>query len=347
VIRVGIAGIGFMGMIHFLSYQRIRGARVVAICSRNRKRLVGDWQDIRGNFGPQGMQADLEGIRTHDSLDALLRDGAVDLIDITLPPSLHAETTIAAMKRGKHVFSEKPMALKAADCRRMMRAADRAKRQLLVGHVLPFFPEYTWALKLVQSGKYGRLRGGTFRRVVAEPMWLKGYWDPSRTGGPMLDLHVHDAHFIRLLFGMPARVATTGNTHNGLPKFWHSHFGFQELEFVVHATSGTIDQQGRPFCHGFEIQLERATLAFEFALIDGVGQYLCPPTVFDSKGRVTRPTLAGGDPMDAFEAELREAIRCVAQDRPSDRLSGELAMDAIELCHKQAQSLASGRPVRV
>jgi len=347
MIRIGIAGIGFMGMIHFLAYQKLRGARVVALCESNRKRLAGDWRDIRGNFGPPGTQMDLSGLRTYAKLDAMLADDQIDLIDVTLPPSLHAEVACQALARGKHVFCEKPMALTAGDCRRMLRAAQQARRQLRVGHVLPFFPEYAWALRTIRRGRYGRLRGGSFRRIVADPLWLKNYWVADQVGGPMLDLHVHDAHFIRLLFGMPTGVVTRGTTHNGLPKFWHSLFEFDDANCVVEATSGTIDQQGRSFCHGFEIHLERATLLFEFAVMGGVGRYLCPPTMLDARGKARSVELSDGDPLVAFRAELREVIRCVAKEHPSDVLGGELARDAILMCQKQAESLAAGRPVRL
>ncbi len=238
------------------------------------------------------------------------------------------------------------MALKSRDCGRMLRAAQRARRQLFIGHVLPFFPEYSWALRTIRSGRYGRLLGGSFKRVIAEPLWLKNFWLADQVGGPMFDLHVHDAHFIRLLFGMPARVVTRGTTHNGLPKFWHSLFEFSDADHVVEATSGTIDQQGRSFCHGFEIRLAQATLVFEFAVMGGVGRYLCPPTILDARNKVKIVELSDGDPLVAFEAELHEVLRCAADDRTSDTLGGELARDAILVCEKQAESLAAGRPIR-
>ena len=52
MLRIGIAGIGFMGMIHFLSYRKVPGAKVRALCETDEKRLAGDWRGIQGNFGP-------------------------------------------------------------------------------------------------------------------------------------------------------------------------------------------------------------------------------------------------------------------------------------------------------
>ena len=88
--RVGIVGVGFMGMVHYLNYQKLPGLNVVALCEQNKKRLAGDWTDIQGNFGPPGEQMDLSGIATYESSDDLIADANVDLVDVTLPPAAHA-----------------------------------------------------------------------------------------------------------------------------------------------------------------------------------------------------------------------------------------------------------------
>ena len=347
MIRVGIVGVGFMGWIHWLAYQKVAGARVAAISTRNERRRAGDWRGIQGNFGPPGEQVDLSDVATYAQLDELLADPHVDLVDITLPTSLHADVAIRALEAGKHVLCEKPMALRLGDCERMVAAAKKANRLLMVAHVLPFFPEYDWALKTIRDGQYGRARGGAFHRVIANPSWLENFWSPDHIGGPMLDLHVHDAHFIRLVFGLPEKVVTTGRLRNGLPEFWHSQFRFAESDWVVEATSGTIDQQGRPFMHGFEIHLERATLLFDFAVIGGEGRYLCEPILLDSNGGIERPSLPGGDPIGAFADELREVVHSIRDGKTSEVLGAILAQDAMRMCETQSASLEHGRPVKL
>jgi predicted dehydrogenase len=347
VIRVGIVGVGFMGWIHWLAYQKVAGARVSAISTRNPQRLAGDWRGIQGNFGPPGEQVDLIDVAAYANLDDLLADPQIDLVDITLPTWLHADVAVRALAAGKHVLCEKPMALRLADCERMVAAAKKADRLLMIAHVLPFFPEYEWALETIRGGTYGKVRGGAFRRVIANPEWLKNFWSAEQIGGPMLDLHVHDAHFIRLVFGLPVEVTTYGRLRNGLPEFWHSQFRFADRDLVVEATGGTIDQPGRSFTHSFEIHLERATLAFDFAVLGGEGKYLCPPVLLDEKGGVQQPTLPGGDPIDAFANELREVVRSIRDGQTSEILGAILAQDAMRMCEKQAASLERGKPVKV
>src|SRR5437868_12094027 len=103
MVRIGLVGIGFMGMIHYLASQKLTDARVTAVCSRDPKKLAGDWRGIRGNFGPPGQVMDLSAVKKYDQLDALLADPDVDLVDVCNPTALHPATVIAALQAGKHV----------------------------------------------------------------------------------------------------------------------------------------------------------------------------------------------------------------------------------------------------
>lgn len=341
MVNVGIVGIGFMGMIHYLAYQKVKGARVSAICSRNDKKLAGDWRDIKGNFGPPGEQMDLAGIDKYRTLEELLADESIDLVDICLPPDMHADAAMKALQAGKHVLVEKPMALQPEAADRMMEAANKAGKQLLVAHVLPFLPEFQYAYQFVQSGEHGKLKGGIFKRMISDPVWLGAdFYDPNKVGGPVVDLHIHDAHFIRLLCGMPTAVNARGSMRGEVVEFMTSQFLFEDSSLNVLAITGVIEQQGRPFTHGFEIYLEKATLLYDFQSIVGVESGTgVPLTVLTSDGKAERPKLGSGDPADAFVPQLTAATMAVGEDRPSDLLAGTLARDALVICHKETESV--------
>ncbi|MCA9239322.1 MAG: Gfo/Idh/MocA family oxidoreductase [Planctomycetales bacterium] len=346
--KIGIIGVGFMGMVHYLTYQQTPGARVVALCDQSPERLAGDWTGIRGNFGPPGEQMDLSGIATFQDAEQLIASAEVEVVDICLPPAAHAEVAVRALAAGKHVLCEKPMALSEADCDTMLAAAEASGRTLLIGQVLPYFPEYAWALREVRSGQHGRLLGGEFKRVISDPQWMAGYWDAAKVGGPMLDLHIHDAHFIRLLFGEPTRVTSRGSLRNRLPEHWCSLIEFDVPGLTAQVTSGVIAQPSRPFLHGFEIRLEQATLAFEFAVTrsaDGQDQpgYHTAPTLLDEHG-AHLIELGDGDPMNAFAAELAHAVNVFEGRTTPDCLDARLAGDAIRLCEQQQASLRESTP---
>lgn len=346
MIKVGIAGLGFMGWIHYLAYQRSRGVKLAAVCEQDETKLAGDWRSVKGNFGPPGELVDLSGVTKYSKLEDLVADPNLDVIDICLPPSFHPLAATMASKAGKHVFCEKPMALTTADCRRMVEAAQAAGKLLMIGHVLPFFPEYAQALKVIRSGKYGKLLGGTFKRVISDPLWLRDFYDPQRVGGPMIDLHIHDAHLIRLLFGMPTAVVSQGRTRGEVVSYCHSQFQFADPSLVVSAVGGVINQQGRPFTHGFEIHLEKATLQYELGAMADKAEVM-PLKVLTSKGDVLRPALDGVDEITAFANEIKEVLKSVSANQTSPTLSGDLARDAVILSHKQTESVRKGRLVKI
>ncbi len=364
MLHVGIAGIGFMGYIHWLAYQRVPGVKVTAVCSRDQKKLAGDWRGIRGNFGPSGKQVDLTGVARYQRLDDLLADAKIDVVDVCLPPALHAATSIAASAAGKHVLCEKPIALATTDAARMVKAAATHQRQLLIGHVLPFVPEYAYLLQAARQQKYGKLLGGHFKRVIADPLWLPDFYDADKVGGPLVDLHIHDAHLIRLLFGMPRSVSSHGRMRGDVVTYCETQFTCDDADQVVSAASGVIDQQGRSFTHAFEVHFERATLLYDFAVIDGQPHAATPLTVLDNRKRVVRPgeknrrqkaegrssenkVGAAADEIAGFVAELTEMARSIKSGEPSEILGGTLAADALLLCQRQSQAVKTGRLVRV
>ncbi len=340
MVRIGIVGIGFMGMIHYLAAQKLKGARVTALCSRDPKKLAGDWRSIRGNFGPPGQMMDLSRINKYADLDQLLADPDVDLIDVCNPTHLHAPTALAALRAGKHVLVEKAVALTPKEADAMLRAAQEAGKLLMVAHVLPFFPEFAFAADAIRGGAYGRLLGAHFKRVISRPDWSADIGDARKTGGPAIDLHIHDTHFIRLVCGMPPRVFSSGVLEDGAVQYLTTQYLYGADGPCVSCSSGAVAQKGRMFVHGYEIYLERATLVFESGTT--------PLTVLTADGKARQPRLKGGtEATGGFTAEIQAAVNAVAANREPDLLSGRLARDALALCFKECQSVQSGKPVAV
>jgi predicted dehydrogenase len=340
MVRIGIAGVGFMGMIHYLAARKLQGARVEAICSRDEKKLAGDWRDIRGNFGPRGDMMDLSGLRTYRRLDDMLADPNIDLVDVCNPTHLHPETAIKALRAGKHVLVEKAIALEPRDADAMVEAARQAGRLLMVAHVLPFFPEFAYAARAIRLGEFGKVLGAHFKRVISRPDWSAEIGDASKTGGPAVDLHVHDTHFIGLVCGVPAHVFAVGRSEGGAVTYLTTSYLYGRGGPAVTCASGAVAMKAREFVHGYEIYLERATLTYESGT--------CPLTVLHADGSTLRPALAGGDDATtAFTAEIQAAVDGVRTGREPDLLSGKLARDALVLCHRECESVRTGKIVAV
>ena len=338
MIRIGIVGIGFMGWIHYLATKGLKGAKLAAICSRDEKKRAGDWRSIRGNFGPPGQMVDLSEIKQYETLDAMLADPEIDLVDVCNPTNLHPETAIAALKAGKHVMVEKAIALQPEQADAMVAAAKQAGKLLMVGHVLPFFPEFAFAAEMIRSGRYGKLLGAHFKRVISRPDWSADIGDADKTGGPAVDLHIHDTHFIGLVCGVPKAVFSTGIMEKGAVQYLTTSYLYGPGGPAVTCSSGAIAMSGRQFVHGYEVYLERATLVYESGT--------APLVVLTADGKVDEPTLpGGGDSINAFTTELQVAVNGITSGKMPDLLSGQLARDALVMCHKECESVRAGKIV--
>jgi predicted dehydrogenase len=329
-----------MGMIHYLASRNLKDAQVAAICSRDQKKLAGDWRSIQGNFGPRGEMMDLSGIKKYRDLDALLADKDIDLIDVCNPTHLHPATAIKALEAGKHVLVEKAIALDTKDADTMLAAAKKANRLLMVAHVLPFFPEFAYAADVIRSHQHGKLIGGHFKRVISKPDWSAEIGDASKTGGPAVDLHIHDTHFIALIAGVPGHVYSTGVVAGDAVDYLTTSYLYGAGGPAITCSSGAVAMKGRPFVHGYEIYLEKATLVYESGT--------CPLAVLNADGTSEQPKLAGGDEATtAFTIEIQAAVEGVKANREPDLLSGKLARDALVLCYRECESVKTGKAVTV
>ena len=328
-----------MGWIHWLAWQKADDAQVSAIVSRSEEKRSGDWSSIKGNFGPPGEQVDLAKVQTFESVDDMLAADCVDVVDICLPPAQHLDAIQKAATAGKHVFCEKPLCLGLQQCDDAMKVCRENDVKLFVGQVLPFFLEFKFAADKIRSGEYGKLLGGNFKRVVSDPTWIPDFYDKQKVGGPLMDLHVHDAHLIRYLFGMPKTVYSGGRMRGDVVEYCNSVFSFADPDVTVTSTSGVITQQGRPFNHAFEIHLEKATLCFELAAYADRPETI-ELKVLDESGNVIRPEgLGDPDPVWAFTREIEELVGAIAGKESSGVLSGQFARDAVAICEAIEHSI--------
>ncbi len=198
--RLAVIGLGFMGSVHLKALADLPEVDV-AVVARDKSKTTA------GNLGPVEA-VDLSHVKKFPGIEAALADPEIDAVDLCLPTDLHESVTLEALRRGKHVLVEKPMALDRAACNRMIDEARRANRILMVAHVLRFFPAYR-ALESALS-QAGEIRSATFRRRCALPTWATWQSDAKKSGGAVLDLLIHDLDMALHLFGPPSSVAATG-----------------------------------------------------------------------------------------------------------------------------------------
>lgn len=341
MVNVGIIGIGFMGVTHFKALQEVEGAQVAAISTRDAQKLSGDWRSIKGNFGDGGGQHDVSKIARYAQWEELLADESIDLVDVCLPTHLHRDVCIAALKAGKHVLVEKPLSLSLDDADAMIAAATQAKRMLMVGHVLRFFPAFAEAHSIVHGGAFGALLGAHFKRIIAAPAWATDdhFEDVSKSGGPAIDLHIHDTDFVHYLAGVPQQVRASGITsERGAVTYLQTQYGYEGGKPCITSQSGALSMPSLPFEHGYDIYLEKATLQFN-NLFTGEDIWLYPE---DGEKQIVRPQRK-----DAFVAQLEHAVDCVRSGTPSQLISALSARQALAVCLEEQRSVISGEAMTI
>ncbi|EMB15410.1 Gfo/Idh/MocA family protein [Rhodopirellula europaea] len=343
--RAAILGVGFMGWIHKLAYQRSATAELVGFASRDAKKRAGDWRGIQGNFGPPGEQWDVSGLNVSENLDGLLEDDSIDLIDVCLPPHLHVDAIKKILASGKKVLCEKPLALTSEAARSLLDVAEPG--QLMVAHILPFMPAFRFLVEAQSDGRFGNPITGRFSRTISPPDWIPDFYDPEKVGGPLIDLQVHDAHLARVLFGMPTAAHCVSHNQQGVPKRYETILEYTASADsdgatpVVSLAGGVIDSPARGFTHGYEVSFEKATVRFEFAAYGDGSSDTIPLTVMHNDGKLERPDLGEQDPIDGFVSEIDAAAEVVAGGSLHPVLDAQLATDALTICEMQMASRRS------
>lgn len=264
MLKVGLIGFGFMGRMHFDNYVRLmkEGANVqlVAIADLRIEELKNGaaW----GNIATEQSVYDLTPFALYDSIDKMLENEELDVIDITLPTPLHADMACSMLERGHHVLCEKPVALTSEDGRRMAETAKRTGNTLMIAQCLRFWPAYEYLKACVEDGRYGAVTAGSFYRGggLPQPWYLNG----ADSGGCMVDMHIHDTDVINWLFGKPQSVSTLAR--NVVPGSAYDVVSTNYLYpdgKVVNAQADWTLGGDYGFSMTFRVNFERGNLVFE------------------------------------------------------------------------------------
>jgi predicted dehydrogenase len=337
-LRIGILGLGFMGLVHFKNFMKAKGAKVTAICDVDPAKRKGNWSKIGGNIGSGSGRVDLSKFSVYADPAKLNADPNVDVVDITLPTFLHARTAIAALKAGKHVICEKPMALNSREAAKMIAVAKRARRQLHIAHCIRYWPSYAVARQIIRSGKYGRVISATFRRFASTPLWSHHNWlqRPDKSGACALDLHIHDADFVLHTFGKPKAVTCHGaGFRKGRVDHILASYQYGSSQLIT-AEGGWEYANGFPFDMSFAVAMEKGSL---YCTMPDLNLMLYP-----LKGKAKKIPVPAGD---GYQHELQDFVRCIATGKASKVVTPQDARRTVRLVELEVQSALKGKTVPV
>ena len=332
MIKVGLVGLGFMAATHIKAYRLLGGVRMGALCSPSGKHLDGDFSDISGNIGGQEpLRLDMNFVKPYRIFTEMLADPNIHLIDICAPTRAHPELAIAALRAGKHVLCEKPLARNSQFAREVVQAASEAAGFFMPAMCLRFWPEWAWLKRAIDERTYGEVRDARFRRVAQPPRWGRSsYFDGEHSGGALLDLHIHDTDFVQYCFGRPRSVFSAGySCCSGAID--HVVTQYQVASgAVVHAEGSWAMAEGFGFNMAYTVNFENATADYDLARGPEALRLF-------EKGQPPRTIQCEGG--DGYQGELRHFLESIKTKTPPSIVTAADGLSAVEICEAEEESI--------
>lgn len=201
-LRVGVIGAG-VGAAHLAAYTQLPRVEVVALAGLDDDRV-------------RRVAAEHHVPQTFREYEDLLAAPGIDAVSVCLPNALHVPVGSAALRAGKHVLVEKPLARNAAEARDLIAVAAEHDRVLMVSFDKRYRSDVQWIKRYIESGALGRI-------YYAKAHWMRrsgiprlGSWFVSKEqagGGPLIDLGVHVLDIAMYLMGEPQALSVSGATY--------------------------------------------------------------------------------------------------------------------------------------
>jgi predicted dehydrogenase len=208
----------------------------------------------------------------------------------------------------------------------------------MVAQVLKFFPEFDLIRAKERDKSWGRLLALHLRRAISRPSWGSESWfaDPSKSGGMIIDLHIHDTDFIVNLFGCPGAVRSSALVEDGRIDYLRTTYDYGDPSRLLSAEGGWINAPSLPFRHGYDAYFEKATVHFD-------SERSPRPVIHGTKRREEAKLEA----RDGFRVELQTAVDAVRSGKAPRDLSAEQAAISLEVCRAEEAAAVTGKAVRL
>ncbi len=286
----------------------------------------------------------------------MLRQAKPDAVSVCTPNGLHAPCTIAALNAGAHVIVEKPLAMNAREGQKMLDAARKNRKKLVIGFQHRYEPRTQFIKKAVDNGDLGKIVYGRVQALRRRgiPNWGVFGRKDLQGGGPLIDIGVHVLETAHYVMGSPRPVAASGSTHTYIgnrksdvvsqwPDWDHKSYTVEDLAVgqIRFENGATLSIEA-----SFAAHIEKNEWNFTLMGEKG-GATWDPPGIFTDANEhmvSTRPDwLPGADP---FGDKMRNFVAHALHGEPTmapaeDGLMVQKMLDGIY------ESATKGREVRI
>ena len=237
--KTAILGTGF-GKEHARLFCKEKLVDEVIVWGRNPEKL----REIEKEFG----------VKTTTNLNDILCDKTIELVDVCLPTKVHAEYAIKALRAGKHVFVEMPLADTIENGRKILETAKECKRRVFVDLFLQFEYPYQLLRQIKEEKRYGECKDFYIRRQT--PHW----WGNLDLDNIALSLMHHDIDFVLQLFGKPDSIKAEGRNVRPECSAVTALMNWKNVTAMVYGNSSLFNSC--PFSVGFEATFEKAFIRY-------------------------------------------------------------------------------------
>lgn len=318
--RYAIIGFGGLGKTHFHNLMKIEKQRkdmeLVAICNEDLNAIT---QNVKLNIAAVSMENfDFSSYHLYTDYKDMMEKESLDFVLIALPSFLHCEVAVYCMEHGADVYTEKPMAITSEQCALMIETAQKTGKKLMVGHCLRFTDEYVFIKNAIENNTFGKPIKAEFSRKSPVPSWSAGGWllNEEKSGGCLVDMHVHDVDMMVWLFGKPEDVHVVSSHQMSKYESTYAIYKYPNLSVSIIGDWGI---------HGtYEFEAKYA-ITFENAYVESINGKV---TVYTNEEKY-EPELPGVDPM---YNEIVEFLEAVIEDKPfktADVLTVKDTMDVV------------------
>ena len=323
--RVAVIGAGTMGTVHSEIYAAMPGIEFLGI-------VDAQWERAQALATRLGTTA-------YASYEEMVVEDP-DVVDICVPTPFHKDYITRTARAGKHVISEKPLALSAQDANEAIQACKENGVRLFVGQVVRFFPEYRKLYDLVQSGRLGDIgtvrtfRGGSFPNA-----WNDWYANEHLSGTLVVDLMIHDFDFLCWCFGEVDHVFAKQLLRHEANRLDHA---FATLRFKNGVIAHVEGSWATP--SGFRTEVE---MAGSKGLAHHNSQESVPIHLQERRGGSTESVVEVPEsPLQhsPYYEELAHFIECIRENKRCV-VEPEDALRALQISLAAVESARTGQPV--